>query len=224
MSKYTEEALTAAGLKKLESLQTALRRQWSYMRTMISSDSMEILEGSGNLVSATGYAVCNALVRSSRYIQEITTFLDQGREEGEALSTTPEEVNTVTKDKGTHGACGGAKPIVEAMVTAKLAELEAMECKAQREQAVQEWTQQEIQIELASVKLRKVFSSHNNGIQSMVSETSCSTRLTRSASTSRTFAARSAADGFEKSISRHDHGVGRQKNCNGRSRGQSWYK
>jgi hypothetical protein len=129
MSTYVEETLTAAVLEKLKSLQAALRRQWGYMRTMISSEGMEVLKGSGNLVSATGYAVCNALVSSSRYIQE---NMDQGGEEGDALSTPPEEVTVVTANKGTHGACGGAKPMVEARTTTKLAELEAMECEAQR--------------------------------------------------------------------------------------------
>jgi hypothetical protein len=45
-----------------------------------------------------------------------------------------------------------------------------MESGEQRQKVIREWTQQEIQIELASAKLRKVFSSHNNGIQSTVSK------------------------------------------------------
>jgi hypothetical protein len=166
MSKNVEETLTAAVLEELKSLQAVLRRQWGYMRTMISSEGREVLKGSGNLVSATGYAVCNALVSSSRCIQE---NMDQSGEEDDAISTPPEEMTLITATKDTHGACDGAKPMVDARVTAKLAELEAMEREEKRRRVIREWTQQEIQIELASAKLKKVFSSHNNGIQLTVS-------------------------------------------------------
>ena len=166
MAKNAEGTLTAALLEELKSLQAALRRQWGYMRTMISSEGTEVLKGSGNLVSATGYAVCNALVSSSRFIQE---NMDQSGEEDDAISTPPEEMTLITATKDTHGACDGAKPMVDARVTAKLAELEAMEREEKRRRVIREWTQQEIQIELASAKLKKVFSSHNNGIQLTVS-------------------------------------------------------
>jgi hypothetical protein len=75
MAKIADVTLMVTTLEELKSLQAALRRQWGYMRTMISSEGTEVLKGSGNLVSATGYAVCNALVSSSRFIQE---NMDQG--------------------------------------------------------------------------------------------------------------------------------------------------
>jgi hypothetical protein len=118
------------------------------------------------LVSATGYVVCNALVSSSWFIQE---NMDLGGEGGDAISTPPEEVTMITAHEGTHGAYDDAKPMVDARMTAKLAELEAMEGEELKQWVVREWTQQEIQIELDSAKLRKVFSSHNNGIQLTVS-------------------------------------------------------
>ena len=95
--------------------------------------------------------------------------MDQGGDEDDIISTPPGEMTPITANESTRGACDGAKPMMDDRVTAKLVELGAMECGEQRRQVIREWTQQEVQIELASAKLRKVFSSHNNGIQSTVS-------------------------------------------------------
>ena len=78
--------------------------------------------GSGNLVSATGYAVCNALASSGRFIKE--NLVHSGGTDA-VVGIPPIETAQITTCADTREVCGGARPmaVLEDRVTAKLAEL-----------------------------------------------------------------------------------------------------
>ena len=107
------------------------------MRTMISCEGTEVLKGAGNLVSATGYAVCNALVSSGWFIQE--NMVHSG-DMVAVISTPPRETAPIKTHEGTREACNGAKPMaaLDDRVTAKLIELKAMECGDQRRKVIRD--------------------------------------------------------------------------------------
>ena len=70
VGRHRSEGATHGELEELGNLGVALKKQWSYVRAMVTSENPEVLRGSDNVVSAMEQAVGDALMSSRRFIRE----------------------------------------------------------------------------------------------------------------------------------------------------------